>query len=134
MFIKKILLCCFLTSVLAACGDGGGDGGSDGIDLSPSSLSFAGIEGSSIPAQTVKANIGTSPSQRHVGVTNKSPDLVTVTYKITHILDAYSITITPVNGLKKGSYSGTVDALVCKDSACNDVTDRGAINYTITIS
>jgi hypothetical protein len=132
MFIKKILLCCILTSVLAACG--GGDGGSHGIEFSPDSLSFTGIEGETITAKTVSVNIGTSNSTRYVGIENKTPQYATATSAITHVLDAFSITITPVGGLTKGTYDGIVDALVCSDLACHDVVDRGTLHYTITIN
>jgi hypothetical protein len=134
MFMKKILLCCLLTSVLAACGGGHGDGGSDGIEFSPSSLSFTGTQGQAISAKTVSVNVGTSSTRRYVGIDNKTPQFATATYAITHVLDAFSITITPVNGLIKGTYNGTVDALVCNDPACRDVADRGTLHYTITIN
>ncbi len=126
----KLFLCAI---IFALSGCGGGEGGSDSIEFSPNSLSFTGTENQSISSQTVKVNVDLGTTQRYVGVDNKNPELANVTYKVTHI-DAFSMTITPVFGLKKGTYNGTVDALICDDANCRDVDDRGEYKYTITIN
>jgi len=127
----KIILC-GVAFVLSGCG--GGEGGSDGIDFDPGSLSFVGAAGQSISSKSVDVNVGFGSSKRYVGVNNKNPELASVSYKITHI-DAFSMTITPAaSRLGKGTHSGAVDALVCDDSACRDVIDRGTFKYTITIN
>ncbi len=129
--MKKIIGLGIVALALAGCG--GGEGGSDGIEFDPNSLSFTGTEGQPIPSQSVSVNVGLSETQRYIGVDNKTPELASVSYWVTHV-DAFSMSITPVLGLKKGTYDGAVDALICEDAACNDVIDRGTYRYTITIN
>lgn len=124
------LLLCSAAFALSGCG---GEGGSHSIRFSPNSLSFTGSENQIIAAQTVKVNVDLGTSKRYVGVDNKNPELASVSYEVTHI-DAFSMTIRPVSGLRKGTYNGSVDAMVCDDANCRDVNDRGNYKYTITIN
>lgn len=128
-FLKYLSLS--LPIVLAACG--GGEGGSHSIDFSPDTLQFKAAAGQAIVPQSVSVDVGLDSSDRYVGVDNKTPSLASVTYNVTHI-DAFSMTISPVSGLAKGTYTGKVDALVCYDSGCGDVADRGTYTYTIVIN
>jgi hypothetical protein len=131
----KVFLCgmaVVLSAGLSACG-GSGDGGSDYIDLSPSQLTFAGAVGQDIPAKTVDVNIGISPFPRFVDYANNNPSLVTVDMDI-EAIDEFELRIKPATGLAQGTYTGTVDALVCEDDDCDDVNDRATIEYTITIN
>jgi hypothetical protein len=125
------LFLCNLTFAVSGCG--GGDGGSRNIEFRPSTVTFTGIENQPIPSQTVSVNVGLGDSRRYVGVENKSPGLASVYTDITHI-DAFKVTVAPVSGLRKGTYNGAFDALVCRDTDCRDVLDRGAFQYTITIN
>lgn len=137
MKITKLILCrtAFVVSaaLLSACGGSDADGGSDDIDLSTSRLTFAGAVGQDIPSKTVDVNIGVSPFQRFVDYDNNNPNLVTVDLDI-ETIDEFELRIKPVSGLAQGTYSGTVDALICEDDDCDDVEDRATIEYTITIN
>jgi hypothetical protein len=120
-------------TLLSACG--GGDGGSDNISFDRGGLMFTGAFGTTIPSQKVSVNVGlgTGSTQRYVGVDNKTPSLVSVNYNVTHI-DAFTVTLTPVPGLARGTYNSSIDVLVCSDVACNKVVDRAVFTYTIVIS
>ena len=125
------ILACSLTFALSGCG--GGEGGSDNIDFSPSKLAFNGTEDEQIAAKTVDVNVGLSNSARYIGVISKNPDLASVSYEITHI-DAFEMRVSPAFPLPKGTHNGAIEVLVCEDKSCNDVDDRGTLNYTITIN
>lgn len=119
--------------LVSACG--GGDGGSNSITFDRGALMFTGAFGASIPSQQMGVNVGlgSGSSARYVGVENKKPSLVSITYNVTHI-DAFTVTVTPVTGLSRGNYSGSADVLVCSDQACSDVKDRATFSYTIAIN
>ena len=132
MKILQILVL-MVAALLSACG--GGDGGSNNINFDRGGLMFTGAFGTTIPSQKVSVNVGlgTGGSERYVGVDNKTPSLIAVDYKVTHI-DAFTVTLSPVPGLARGTYNSSVDVLVCSDEACKNVIDRAVFTYTIVIS
>lgn len=141
--MRRVVFSCFasiaLLSLMSACGGGGGDGSSTTIqaDITPSSLSLAGVEGSDatsidlsvrfdhLPSGTIYPLIAASAGGWQSG-------------NLTFVLAAegdYRTTLSTDPTLSAGAYSGTLTLMLCKDAACQQQYSvaNATIPYTIHV-
>lgn len=134
MLRKLAIIACLL---LAACGGGGGGGG-DSLQLSfsPNPL-IASFYAYQLPAGvTVEATVQGSTSASTVYVLIKdsggtfqsgAPSLVQTG------TNSYQAGLTVAASLAVGAHSGTLQVLLCTDTACQSVLGQSTLPYTVTI-
>lgn len=126
--------------ILALACEGGGGGGNDGggsskplqVTLSANALSFTGLQGQSLPSQTVYATVSGGSGTLYLGASSNLPIQAAVTIdSATHA----TAKIGPVPGvsLPAGLQSGAITFVLSSDPGGTQVLWTGSIQINLTV-
>ena len=142
--MTPLIRSCLLLALvaLASCGGGGGDDsgppapepGAFRVSVDRTNVTFEFNQGAPPQQQVLNATwTGTPPAQVSIAATLAGPGLAQ-TIPVAIGQTSATITLTAANGLLGGTYTGTVNLLVCSDQACNQRIGGTPIPVTYTVN